>query len=139
MNPGETSHERPDLVARVFKKKLTDFLEVIIKGQIFGEIVAYFGAIEWQKRGLPHAHFLFTLAEEDVPRTPEDIDKMISAEMPKPNPDDPVQQKLHDLVKKFMVHGPCDLTSPCHQNDKKVRKNFLFHFSNLALRDTAIR
>ena len=86
--------------------------------------MAYFGAIEWQKRGLPHAHFLFTLAEEDVPRTPEDIDKMISAEIPKPNPDDPVQQKLHDLVKKFMVHGPCDITSPCHQNDKKVRKNF---------------
>ena len=119
----------------MFKKKLTDFLEVIIKGQIFGEIVAYFGAIEWQKRGLPHAHFLFTLAEEDVPRTPEDIDKMISAEIPKPNPDDPVQQKLHDLVKKFMVHGPCDITSPCHQNDKKV-KMFFFIFHSIALKNS---
>ena len=95
-------------------------MEVIIKGQIFGVIVAYFGAIEWQKRGLPHAHFLFTLAEEDVPRTPEDIEKIVSAEIPDPDSDDPVQQTLHELVKKYMVHGPCDLTSPCHQNDKKT-------------------
>ena len=121
---GETSHERPDLVARVFKKKLTDFLDVIIKGQIFGMVVAYFGAVEWQKRGLPHAHFLFTLAEEDVPRTPEDIEKIISAEIPDPESNDPAQKKLFELVKKYMVHGPCDLTSPCHQNDKKVKMFF---------------
>ena len=93
---------------------------MIIKGQIFGEVVAYFGAIEWQKRGLPHAHFLFTLAEEDAPKTPEQIDKIISAEIPDPDSNDPAQKKLHELVKKYMVHGPCDLTSPCHQNAKKV-------------------
>ena len=122
LEKGETSHERPDLVARVFKKKLTDFLEVIIKGQIFGEVVAYFGAVEWQKRGLPHAHFLFTLAEKDAPRTPEQIDNIVSAEIPDPKSNDPAQQKLHELVKKYMVHGPCDITSPCHQNDKKVNE-----------------
>ena len=126
MKEGETSHERPDLVARVFKMKLTDFLDTIIKGKIFGEVIAYFGAIEWQKRGLPHAHFLFTLAEEDAPKTPEQIDKIISAEIPDPESNDPAQKKLHELVKKYMVHGPCDITSPCHQNSKKVSLHFYF-------------
>ena len=64
--------------------------------------------IEYQKRGLPHAHILLWLSNESMLRTPEDIDTLISAEIPDPvaNPD------LHDIVTKCMVHGPCGTANP---------------------------
>ena len=37
---------------------------------------------EWQKRGLPHAHILIWLVDKV---RPEEIDKIISAEIPDPN------------------------------------------------------
>ena len=38
--------------------------------------------IEFQKRGLPHAHIVIWLHDEDKPVNIEDIDKIISAEIP---------------------------------------------------------
>ena len=54
----------------------------------------------------------------DVPKTPEEIDRIISAEMPSPK-DNPT---LHKLVRDKMMHGPCEgynPRSPCMLNDKK--------------------
>lgn len=68
--------------------------------------------IEFQKKGLSHAYiFIFLHPSNKYPR-PEDIDKIISAEVPDPlkNP------KSYNLVKAHMVHGPCgleNLNSPC--------------------------
>jgi hypothetical protein len=39
--PGNTALDEPDLVDRVFAIKLKELMELIKKGQIFGEIVAY--------------------------------------------------------------------------------------------------
>ena len=64
--------------------------------------------IEFQKRGLPHAHILITLQSDDKPRTAADADKFISAELPDPEQD----RVLYDLVVKHMIHGPCGLQSP---------------------------
>jgi hypothetical protein len=52
--------------------------------------------VEFQKRGLPHAHILIKFPRECV--APEDIDKVISAELPT-NPSD------KELVIKFMMHN----------------------------------
>ena len=38
--------------------------------------------IEWQKRGLPHAHILIFLQPANKYPNPEDIDKIISAKIP---------------------------------------------------------
>uniref|UniRef100_A0A0L8GSB4 Helitron helicase-like domain-containing protein n=1 Tax=Octopus bimaculoides TaxID=37653 RepID=A0A0L8GSB4_OCTBM len=54
--PGQSSSERPDLVARVFNIKLHELLNDIIKKHIFGRVTGYCYTIEFQKRGLPHAH-----------------------------------------------------------------------------------
>jgi hypothetical protein len=79
--------------------------------------------IEFQKRGLPHAHILLFLHPSSKYPTPDDIDKIISAEIPNPI----TQPELYHLVKNHMIHGPCGLThtgSPCMNNTKQCTKYF---------------
>ena len=47
-------------------------------------VQAYSGVIEYQKCGLPHAHFLVTLKPADKPRDVENFDRFVSAEIPDP-------------------------------------------------------
>jgi len=47
--------------------------------------------VEWQKRGLPHAHILVLLIDKI---RPEQIDSIISAEIPDPSTD----QLLFDII-----------------------------------------
>jgi len=73
--------------------------------------------IEFQKRGLPHAHILIFLHPFSKYPIPADIDKIISAEIPDPNK----HNELYNLVKSHMMHGPCGrarLSSPCMKKNK---------------------
>ncbi len=45
-------------------------------------MIAGIYVIEFQKRGLPHAHILIFFAEDCKPHTVEDVDRMISVELP---------------------------------------------------------
>ncbi|KAJ8481437.1 hypothetical protein ONZ45_g15318 [Pleurotus djamor] len=115
--PGQTSYDRPDLVARVFHLKKKAVLEDITKHGIFGRAVAHIYTIEFQKRGLPHMHLLVFLADGEKLLTPEDIDSCISAEWPDPE----TQPLLFETVKRCMVHGPCgplDPDAPCMENGR---------------------
>ena len=51
LEEGESSHERPDIVSRVFEMKSTEFLDDICDGHVFGKILAIVAVVEWQKRG----------------------------------------------------------------------------------------
>ena len=82
LTQGQTAVDRHDLVARVFKRKLSKLMSVITKSQIFGETRCWMYSIEWQKRGLPHAHILIWLIEKI---RPNEIDNVISAEIPNPD------------------------------------------------------
>ena len=55
--PGQTAQDRPDIVARVFYGKLEAMKDILFKKHILGVVVAYVYVNEFQKRGLPHAHF----------------------------------------------------------------------------------
>src|SRR3990170_450409 len=80
--PNQQANDRPDLVARVFKLKLKSITnDLFVKG-ILGRIIAHVHVIEFQKRGLPHAHILMILASEDKPNLPEDFDQLVCAEIP---------------------------------------------------------
>jgi ATP-dependent DNA helicase PIF1 len=68
---GQTPKERSDLIARVFRLKLTTLMNDILNNQKLGETVAYVYVIEFQKRGLPHAHILIMLREQDKIITPD--------------------------------------------------------------------
>jgi len=66
-------------------------------------VVVY--TIEWQKRGLSHAHILIFLHLANKYPNPEDIDKIISAEIPNKGTD----PELYEIVYNHMIHGPCGL------------------------------
>jgi hypothetical protein len=65
LGAGQLSHDRPELVARVFHLKWQQLLKEIIDDGIFGPVVAYCWCIEFQKRGLPHGHLTVTLHSSD--------------------------------------------------------------------------
>ena len=58
---GQKAEDRPDLVSRVFQMKLQSLGEEILKGGIFGAMIANMRVIEFKKRGLPYAHMLIIL------------------------------------------------------------------------------
>ncbi|XP_044597579.1 uncharacterized protein LOC123274154 [Cotesia glomerata] len=55
---GQTSSDRHDITSRVFHLKLKKLIDLLTKGQLFGPVKCYMYSVEWQKRGLPHAHCL---------------------------------------------------------------------------------
>ncbi|XP_076927855.1 uncharacterized protein LOC143591556 [Bidens hawaiensis] len=103
LKSGQTAQDRPDLVSRVFRAKLEDLKEQILKKHLLGEVKAYIYVIEFQKRGLPHAHFLIIMYPQDKINNPDHYDKVVCAEIP----DVRRHPKMHDLVVKHMMHGHC--------------------------------
>ena len=80
--PGQDATNRPDLVARVFKGKLKQLLWDLKQGQCLGRVVARVHVVEFQKRGLPHAHILISFAAEHKLCGPLDYDSVVSAQLP---------------------------------------------------------
>jgi PIF1-like helicase/Helitron helicase-like domain at N-terminus/Helicase len=106
--PGQTPSDRPDIVARVFHQKLKSIVDDVTKKGLLGKTLAHVYVIEFQKRGLPHAHMLIILCDEDKPRTPDDYDKFVSAEIP-----DKIRcPTLNATVTTCMIHGPCGAANP---------------------------
>ena len=102
--PGQQdANDRPDLATRVFYLKFQAMMTDLLKHDVLGHIVGIIYTIEFQKRGLPHAHILLILAENDKPRTESDIDRIVSAEIP----DEFTDLELFETVKRCMFHGPC--------------------------------
>nr|GMD12781.1 Hydroxyproline O-galactosyltransferase GALT2 [Ipomoea batatas] len=104
----DDAQNMPDLIARVFHAKMQELKNDITKKQFFGEIAAYTYVIEFQKRGLPHAHFLIILKDNCHAMSPSFVDNFVSAEIP----DKHLQHVLYELVKQHMVHGPCGFLNP---------------------------
>ncbi|KAF1870858.1 hypothetical protein Lal_00030168 [Lupinus albus] len=117
LNPmGLKPHDRPDIISRVFKMKFEELLQDLKKMHVLGKVIAYMYTFEFQKRGLPHAHLLLFLHSSNKYPSPEDIDRIISGEIPNHN-DDP---ELYNFVKSHMIHGPCgtcNMSSPCMKDD----------------------
>ncbi len=99
---GAKWQNHPDIVSRAFMLKLKSIITDIKEGQIFGVLKAYVYRIEWQARGLPHAHMLLILEHKIM--TADQINAIVSAEMPDPVAD-PI---LHELVGRHMLHPRCD-------------------------------
>jgi ATP-dependent DNA helicase PIF1 len=106
--PGQITSDRPDLVSRVFELKLQELMDDIRKREIFGPVRAFIYVIEFQKRGLPHAHMLFILDEPSSLKTAEHVDSTVKAEFPDPDKD----PALWETVSTCMLHGPCTKEYP---------------------------
>ncbi|KAL6516143.1 hypothetical protein OROGR_019448 [Orobanche gracilis] len=102
------AEDRPDICVRVFKMKLDRLISDLRKGTIFGAVDAGMYTVEFQKRGLPHAHILLWLKSQYKMNSGEAIDKYISAELPDPQ----LYPKLYNAVSSYMIHGPCGVIDP---------------------------
>ncbi|XP_021762967.1 uncharacterized protein LOC110727695 [Chenopodium quinoa] len=75
--------------------------------KVFGEVAAMVYVVEFQKRGLPHAHFLIILKPEYKLKCPADYDKFVCAEIPSET-----NSHLRRIVLAHMMHGPCSILNP---------------------------
>ncbi|AQK61565.1 hypothetical protein ZEAMMB73_Zm00001d012842 [Zea mays] len=82
LHPMQSPQDRPDLVVRIFRAKLEELKKRLTKQHILGKIRAYVYVVEFQKRGLPHAHFLLIMQRKYKLTCPEQYDLLISAEIP---------------------------------------------------------
>lgn len=88
--------------------------------------------VEFQKRGLPHAHILIFLHPQNKHPTPSDIDNIICVEIPDPE----LHPTLYNLVKAHMIHGLCGLSrasSPCMKNIQRSK-----YFPKKFIEDTIV-
>ncbi|KAL4082434.1 hypothetical protein QTP88_029901 [Uroleucon formosanum] len=118
LEPGQKPQDRHDIIARVFQQKLKVMMDVLTKYRVFGDTRCYMYSVEWQKRGLPHAHILIWLLNK---LHSNEVDDIISAEIPDPVTD----PRLHDIVTTQMVHGPCGALnplSPCMADGKCTKR-----------------
>jgi hypothetical protein len=106
--PGQSSNDRPDLVARVFRLKLNALLQDLLDGYCLGRPIGHLHVIEFQKRGLPHAHILLILHPQDKLHSRSDYDYVCCAELP----DKDLEPELYETVTTSMMHGPCGALNP---------------------------
>ncbi|XP_012698637.1 uncharacterized protein LOC101778811 [Setaria italica] len=106
--PGQSPQDRPDLVTRVFRAKLEELKKMLMEKDILGKVHAFVYVVEFQKRGLPHAHFLLIMQRKYKITCPEQYDLLISAELPNKKK----YPNLYRMVTKHMMHGPCGTLNP---------------------------
>ncbi|AQK76511.1 hypothetical protein ZEAMMB73_Zm00001d018583 [Zea mays] len=129
--PGQTPQDRPDLVVRVFHAKLQELKHRLTKQDILGKVRAYVYVVEFQKRGLPHAHFLLIMQRKYKLTCPEQYDLLISAEIPSNK-----YPELRKMVIKHMMHGPCGSLNPncpCTKGRKSCKNHYPRSFSDTTL------
>ena len=108
LNNCEEPRDQPDVCARVFKARYDALKEEVLKNDVLGRVNAHSATIQRQNRGCK-THILLIIENKDTPGLPEDIDKIISAELS----DLSANPKLFDIVVQAMIHGPCGVLNPC--------------------------
>ncbi|XP_048613489.1 uncharacterized protein LOC125587294 [Brassica napus] len=117
----DSPNDRPDIECRVFKMKLDQLLKDFKNGTFFKPYTAALHRIEFQKRGLPHAHILLWFEKSSRTPSSEEVDEIISDELPNKEED----PEAYNLVTKHMIHGPCGVInpkSPCMENNVCTKK-----------------
>ena len=114
LEPNESPFDCIDLLNRVFKMKLNSFVKDIFERHVLGFTVAKIVVIEFQQRGLPHAHILIIMDKNDRPITPDHFDKLFQATIPDPKKEPLLFKRVsdhhtHDCGLKFCLNdnGKC--------------------------------
>jgi hypothetical protein len=105
---------------------LKEFINDIHNKHILGCTIARICVIEFQKRGLPHAHIFIFFAKDYKPHMVEDVDRMISVELLNLK----TNKLAHETVARCMMHSPCGAAipnAPCME-DGKCKKQYPLKF-----------
>lgn len=119
--PHLTTADRPDVVDRIFERKIHDLIKY--EHRRFGPINAVLYTVEFQKRGLPHCHMLLWIDRPANTMTPAEVYRYISTEFPDPKHD----HEGFRVISESRVHGPCGNAFPnaaCMQNRTGCKKYF---------------
>ena len=111
--------DNPVSYVRVFHRKLRAILKDFREGKHLPARAQFLiHSIEFQKRGLPHAHIAIRCCKDIQD---EDYKNYIFAQLPGLN-----QPELRELVLRHMIHGPCEGTRfQCRaDNPRFCSKNF---------------
>jgi hypothetical protein len=117
----------------VFKIKLKELINDSHKNHILGRMIAGIYVVEFQKRGLPHAHIFIFFTEDYKPHTVEDVDRMINAELSNSE----TNKLAHETIAKCMMHGPCGAAfpnAPCME-EGKCKKQYPCKFQSETVTD----
>nr|GEV02602.1 ribonuclease H-like domain-containing protein [Tanacetum cinerariifolium] len=87
--------------ARVFEQNINAFLDFLKSERIFGAVTEF--CIEFQMHGLPQCHTLMWVDSASKIQEPEDVDRVILAELPDPQ----IDPHGYKVVSEMMIHGPC--------------------------------
>ena len=118
--PGQCALDRPDLCNRVCKIKL-EALMADLTNNLFGKAEHYLSVIEFQKRGLVHAHIVVKFKGLG-PEASHEVDKLIWTNLT----DERIAGgELREKVIKYMVHKKCgdfNPNAPCMTTCKKTNR-----------------
>lgn len=120
--PGQTGMDRPDLVDRVFTIKLKHLLANLMSN-LFGKCAYIMYVIEYQARGVVHAHIIVKY-EGAGPEQHGEVDDWIWTNLPDPSI---ANGELRAKVLKYMVHKKCgnrNPSAPCMKINKKTNKKY---------------
>jgi hypothetical protein len=120
---------RPDLVVRIFRSKLEELKQDLYKKKNLGPVIAHIYVIEFQKRGLPHAHMLLIFNSGNKITCAQDVDKIVSCEIPDKNK----YPHLHSIIAKHNMHGPCgnlNTKNVCMEANKGCKNKYPRDFCN---------
>jgi hypothetical protein len=111
------------IMAIVFKEKLSGLMMFLKRRRTLGTIFAFVWRIEYQRRGLPHAHLLFWTDFQT--QIVESVDSVISVRYPKVSPfldDEEAVADFRVLIESYQKHhhsrrcgvppGPCRFGYP---------------------------
>ncbi|GKB31098.1 DNA helicase [Tanacetum coccineum] len=119
--PELTAADKADVVCRVFEQNIQSLITFLKEERTFGNVTGVLYTVEFQKRGLPHCYTLLGVDSAIKIRTPEEVDRFISAELPDPKRD----PDGYKAVSELMMHGPCgaaNLKASCMKADKCSKK-----------------
>jgi hypothetical protein len=139
--PGQTAFDRPELVCQVFKHRLSAVLHNIRNGKYFDDediycditvrrtVVYELRCIEYQHRGLPHAHIVIRLSNVPESNDPdacsEWIDQFLTCQYPDINDNSSASDiQYHKLVEKNMVHKCVKAVNGCLDDQGVCRKGY---------------